>query len=304
MFLEGPPFVAESVADMVAMHLREPPPPPSDVWPDIPAPLEGLLLGMLEKSVDDRPSLAEIATTLRDVRANLALRTAQTRERRLASGSMPPPHGPSVVAGLATGDMSRPMPMPVVPTGSGGYAVVKDPTRRPALRWTLYAGGVALAAAAVLGATRMRASSTPSTAAPAEVATPVTTEERAVPAAPAPAPAATPTLSLEVRGAPAGSRVWIDASAATPRSGLVSGTVAPGRHTIRVEAPGYEPYRREIDVRAATVLDIELTKVARARRQRANSPATDVRVEGIPNPTAPPPPAERTIDPNGTIEPF
>ena len=81
MFLEGPPFVAESVADMVAMHLREPPPPPSDVWPDIPAPLETLLLAMLAKQAEERPSLADIMDTLRAVRTALALRTTQARVR-------------------------------------------------------------------------------------------------------------------------------------------------------------------------------------------------------------------------------
>ncbi|MBZ0233614.1 MAG: serine/threonine protein kinase, partial [Deltaproteobacteria bacterium] len=92
MFLEGPPFVAESVADMVAMHLREPPPPPSDVWPDIPPQLEALLLAMLAKNVEERPSLAAIMETLRAVRTAFALRTTQARAR-FATGSLPPPVG-------------------------------------------------------------------------------------------------------------------------------------------------------------------------------------------------------------------
>ena len=111
-----------------------------------------------------------------------------------------------------------------------------------------------------------------------------------------------PTLPIEVRGAPKGARVWIDATAASSRSGVVSGTVAPGRHVIRVEANGYEPYRREIDVRAATMLDIDLTKVSRSRSRRHTSvPVAEVRVEETPKPTPAP---EPKIDRNGTIEPF
>jgi serine/threonine protein kinase len=315
MFLEGPPFVAESVADMVSMHLREPPPPPSDVWPDIPPQLEALLLAMLEKDVAARPTLVTIMETLRSVRALFALRTTQTRrERRIATGSLPPPMGAGTgeQAAISAADLSRPTPLQVMPTGSGGYAVVSAPTRRPALRWALFGGGVALAAAAVLVAASLSGGSRSNAAAPAgdalEEATPVATEP--VETAPAPSPAAVidapaPTLSLEVRGAPRGARVWIDASAAATRSGVASSTVAPGRHVVRVEASGYEPYRRELDVRAATVLDIELTKVARSRGKRARSPATEVTREE--SPKASPQPSsvpERKVDPNGTIEPF
>jgi serine/threonine-protein kinase len=301
MFLEGPPFVAESVADMVAMHLREPPPPPSDVWPDIPAKLECLLLAMLAKSASDRPTLAEITETLRETRTTLSIRMSLPRDR-LATGSIPPP---TSVAQIAAIDQSRPTPLVVVPTGSGGYAVVNEPTRRPALRWALFAGGVALAAVCVVVVASVR-SSKPTGAVPdtesREPASPVTNDSvapsDAAGAVEIVAPA--PTLGIEVRGAPAGARVWIDATEGVSRSGLVSGTVAPGRHVIRVEATGYEPYRREIDVRTATVLDLNLTKVSRSRRQKA-APVAEVRVEEPPKPTPAPQPK---IDPNGTIEPF
>jgi hypothetical protein len=165
----------------------------------------------------------------------------------------------------------------------------------------------------VLLAANLRGGSRAKTTTPAlgsvEDATAVVTE----PVAPAPdaavatqAPA--PSLSLEVRGAPKGARVWIDESAAASRSGVVTGTVAPGRHVVRVEASGYEPYRRELDVRAATVLDIELTKVSRSSGKRARArtdAAREVTPKAItPPPTSPSPAPERKLDPNGTIEPF
>jgi serine/threonine protein kinase len=318
MFLEGPPFVADNVGDMVAMHLREPPPPPSDVWPDIPATLEGLLLAMLEKNAADRPTLAEVTATLQDARTALALRTSRPPERRLASGSIPPPTtGSSPTPKLSLGELaelSRPTPVPVLPTGSGGYAVVRESTRRPALRWTLFAGGVALAAVGVLVVAGVGSTKRAPGAATTSIATPVAVETDAPAAALPKADAPAPTLALDVRGAPANARVWIDSTAARlTRGGLVSGTVAPGHHTIRVEAAGYESYRRDIDVRAATVLDIVLTKVSRAsshKRHRGAAPPISERAAPLapPPPTtptpAPAPAPTRQLDPNGTIEPF
>ena len=47
LFLEQLPFEAETAAEVMAMHLRTPPPPPSELWPDIPPRLQDLLLAML-----------------------------------------------------------------------------------------------------------------------------------------------------------------------------------------------------------------------------------------------------------------
>jgi len=90
MFLEGPPFIADSVADIVAMHLRELPPPPSDVWPDIPNDLEKVLLEMLAKDPVERPSLADVSMRLMLVRREIEARTSNPSIRRLAMGSIPP----------------------------------------------------------------------------------------------------------------------------------------------------------------------------------------------------------------------
>ena len=42
LFLEQLPFEAETSAEIMAMHLRATPPPPSELWPDIPPGLENL----------------------------------------------------------------------------------------------------------------------------------------------------------------------------------------------------------------------------------------------------------------------
>jgi serine/threonine-protein kinase len=91
LLLEEPPFTADNVADLIAMHLREPVPPPSEVWPDIPPSLERLLVAMLAKTPEARPTLLTIMETLEAARAELAARHESRRHvRRTANGSLPP----------------------------------------------------------------------------------------------------------------------------------------------------------------------------------------------------------------------
>jgi serine/threonine-protein kinase len=81
LFLEGAPFSADNVADMVTMQLRATPPPPREIWPDIPPALEALLLAMLAKRPDERPSLAEVQRTLRALRVEIGSRRRLPRRR-------------------------------------------------------------------------------------------------------------------------------------------------------------------------------------------------------------------------------
>ena len=53
LFLEQLPFEAETSAEIMAMHLRATPPPPRDLWPDIPPQLEHLIL-FVERLPDAR----------------------------------------------------------------------------------------------------------------------------------------------------------------------------------------------------------------------------------------------------------
>ncbi|MCA9680267.1 MAG: serine/threonine protein kinase, partial [Myxococcales bacterium] len=117
LFVEEPPFAADNVADLVAMHLRETPTPPSEVWPDIPGALDRLLLAMLAKDPEARPDIAEVVAVLVDVRAELAARARHGRSR-LALGSQPPPLGPR--GPLASIGVIR----TTAPTAPTGVAVV------------------------------------------------------------------------------------------------------------------------------------------------------------------------------------
>jgi len=77
LFLEQLPFEAETSAEIMAMHLRATPPPPSELWPDIPPGLENLILAMLAKDPDARPTMLTVAHTLELVRSELERRCLQ-----------------------------------------------------------------------------------------------------------------------------------------------------------------------------------------------------------------------------------
>jgi serine/threonine-protein kinase len=65
MFLDQPPFVAKSAAEIIAMHLNTPVPVPK-----VHVQLDPLLQGMLAKQATSRPSLLEIRTVLASVRVS------------------------------------------------------------------------------------------------------------------------------------------------------------------------------------------------------------------------------------------
>ncbi len=120
LFLEEPPFNGDNIADLIAMHLREPVPPPSEVWPDIPPVLEALLMRMLAKEAVGRPALDEVTRTLASVRAELTERT-QYHRQRFAAGSMPPPLGDELPRDHARMD-TLPAGLPVVVAASASGA--------------------------------------------------------------------------------------------------------------------------------------------------------------------------------------
>src|SRR5690606_39076379 len=68
-----PPFVARGVGDIIANHLREPPPRPTQLAPWIPGELEELILKALAKSPDERfAGMAELAARLKEIEPRAA----------------------------------------------------------------------------------------------------------------------------------------------------------------------------------------------------------------------------------------
>lgn len=136
MFLEQLPFEAETSAEIMAMHLRAIPPAPSELWPDIPPELEQLLLVMLAKNPDNRPTMKEVAQTLESIRAGFGV---ARRERASSAPILIAP--PAVTTGPRERISSAGL-APTMPADSASWS------RTPrATRWQIALGGLAVVGA-------------------------------------------------------------------------------------------------------------------------------------------------------------
>lgn len=73
MLVGRPPFQCDSVGDYIASHLREQPPAPSSLVPELPAAVDHLVLRSLAKSADERQqTMAELTQAIDDVIADLS----------------------------------------------------------------------------------------------------------------------------------------------------------------------------------------------------------------------------------------
>ncbi|NVB79213.1 MAG: protein kinase [Kofleriaceae bacterium] len=143
LFLEQLPFEAETSAEIMAMHLRATPPTPSELWPDIPPGLESLLLAMLTKDPDSRPTMLTVAHTLELIRSELQRRRAEMTEQAAAT--------------IAPRD-SRPFtrvrppssqPVPLTPAGFAPTEQAEE-WQQPSRRWQYVLGVFAIAASAAM----------------------------------------------------------------------------------------------------------------------------------------------------------
>jgi serine/threonine-protein kinase len=291
LFLEGPPFAADNVADLVTMQLREPPPPPSEVWPDIPVALEGLLLAMLAKRPEGRPSLDEVQQTLRGLRAELGARRCISRRIRPLPASTP----------LAVLDRAPTWGMgpAVVPAASSGPTRI--PRRRPIAEAFAALGTFLLLAAAGITATQLvrdpgvltaaaRAGlgpiPLPRIAAPSVGEAPVAAA--LIPAVDAPADGRAALLDIRVE--PRHATVRVGGVATRAVDGRVVRPIEPGELVLEISAPGRTTYRRTLEVGPGTVLlEVKL------RTPRHKPP-----IRHVPESRR----AVLDIDPDGTIDPF
>jgi serine/threonine-protein kinase len=90
MLLGDVPFPGDSAFEVICRHVGELPAPPREHWPEIPPLLEHLLLGMLEKDPDARPTLVDVVAYLDYVGAELRHQLGVPREIGIrAEGSTP-----------------------------------------------------------------------------------------------------------------------------------------------------------------------------------------------------------------------
>jgi hypothetical protein len=234
MLTGRPPFIGEGVGEILAMHLKDPPPPIGQLAPDVSKELAELVHAMLDKSAAARPAMREVESALRklggashapdsgevdaqepdlseavtrqvkELDAQLALRQQADAERAGAK-----PRRTEALAPAAAGD----------PRGGYGEQAASPPNRSLAIvgelrsvllsRRGLVVGGILLAAASsVLLGRAMLAASTPRTA---QLQT-ATSLPPALPAAPAAAEQADAPLPHGNADTPAAPGAASDAS--------------------------------------------------------------------------------------------
>ena len=87
MLLGRLPFVADTAIDILAMHLAAAPPAPRTLWATMPAGLEKVLLQMLSKEPDGRPSLMQVRAVIDCGAADRSGRRWGSRRRRACASS-------------------------------------------------------------------------------------------------------------------------------------------------------------------------------------------------------------------------
>lgn len=94
LFLHRLPFDAHTPLDMLKAHFEKAPRPPRELWPDMPARLETLVLAMLAKEPRERPTIIGVFEALQQVTTELAPDSRPS----LSHGSMPDAHALTVQA--------------------------------------------------------------------------------------------------------------------------------------------------------------------------------------------------------------
>jgi serine/threonine-protein kinase len=252
MFTGQVPFLGEEAVDVMHQHVHAMPPAPSTLRDDLPLQIERLLLQMLEKKPDKRPTLMQIEARLADVRDRAKVVS-----------------GPAQVAG-SDATPSTPHKHSVLPprhAETDSLTVARVRTGR------LVLGGALVAAVAVtvglIAARHHAPAATTTHAAPATVT--VTPPQPQAKPQSAPAPA---TLMLTVNVPNASVKLDDELLAESTPGGLFSVAGAGTRH-LWVGAPKHKPVEQTITLVSGveTRVDVELPRLAVSRSEPHAAPA-------------------------------
>ncbi len=72
----APPFTGNTASDLIAMHIYQPPPPLARRVAGLPRALSNLVMSMLRKDPAERPTMAQVAQTLREIEREPKVLTA------------------------------------------------------------------------------------------------------------------------------------------------------------------------------------------------------------------------------------
>jgi serine/threonine-protein kinase len=259
MFTGRPPFLGEEAIDVMHQHVHALPPAPSLKRPDLPLQIERLLLQMLEKKPDKRPTLMQIEARLADERDEL-----------LRSGRDSGPE--RAIAGEVVGDGREVTPnkhivtpRPVTATDSLLLVPARSSARivgvivAVALAAAAIGVGVALKVTAERRPIAMATPATGITAATAATEKPMI-ETRQAPRPPEPQPdeRAAGTLALTVNVPNAAVQLDGEVLAESTPGGLFT-VDKPGVHQLLVSAPKHRPSVKTIEVASGAELKVDVT---------------------------------------------
>jgi serine/threonine-protein kinase len=323
MMCGRPPFVHESMGDLIIAHGTEIPPSPSELGVALPEGLESLIARMLAKSPDDRPqTMKDVVTALRSAigSAPAAYSTLRLETRPLPVWAGTPPPTPAQLSSPTPGQLSSPTPAPRVPTPVryGGVMAPTGPVESmmPSGRTTLAQTSgemerlpvrrsraplvltfLVLAAGGAGGFLYVKANQR--VAVPVEPPPPVPVPAvRPPPVDPEPPPPPRSSLiTVQVQGGPAGVEVTVDGKRASIPIRLRRDSQSK---ELVFSAPGYRDQVEVIAPESDQILKLSMQKVPkpappeRPRRVSRDRPAS---------PTPAVAPAPRPVDPPAATTP-
>jgi len=252
------PFPGEGFGEVLVAHLTKPPPPPTSVNPNLPLPLESIVLHAIEKDRNRRfQNMNEFLAALENPEAHAAAWTGLPAYTPAVSGAPTmqamPVVRPEEAAPATTSDSPRPT------TLEGAAAeVTLSPRRPPRSRAPIIAVAAGVLALAGVGGW-LGLSKKSSTTEPA-AGGPATPE---APAAVTPAPAAG-DVTVTVTSDPPGAKVYrADKSEAETQPTPVTFKLHRGDppFDIQLRAEGYAPQTRTITSDQSLALLVSLAKL-------------------------------------------
>ncbi len=259
------PYKADNAIDLIAQHLSAPVPAANKLARETPSELSRLVVRMMAKSPDERPSLAEVRKTFAELRgAHAAAEAARAAPPRRRATSVLIGLAMFLAGVIALGAIwlvqrdhrsETPLARPQMPALGAPPAAVTAPPAPPALAPIAVAPLAEPAPAAGPASAAIEptiefepdhvARGSGSTSAPAKKRLVEPVAEEVPPAAIVETRPGSLILTLETA-----SSIELDGSTLSPASKGGRFDVAPGHHVIRVKAPGRQPVEREFDVEA------------------------------------------------------
>jgi hypothetical protein len=267
------PFTGDSHAALIAAILTTAPPPPSEVVESVPADAERIIMKAMRWDAKER--YASAREMLADIEALVDVVTGSGALGELASSVMQTTHAAGDLGEIesleASGPVAPEMLARMVEESTPRTRSPVGPEARRPWRFWAALGIVAIAAVA------------------ASVVAFLGRDAEIVPTTPAGPPPAATSVTITVKGAPAGARIYFDG--AVVRENPFRARRGMGVVPLRVEAAGFAPYAVSVEPSADQAIPVALVPRADEGTAAAREP----------EPVAPPAAPVRATEPRKKI---